>query len=127
MKKFILSFAFFITSFTNFSQHLGSMDREVFNSLNVVERSLLTDCVNYLGLNIDSMDWIQVGDSTYEKVRMDDGINYFYNKKTVIFNSDNTSHVVDNYGKNQLNKPKFLVAIFKYTNDVTRVTLMMYY
>lgn len=127
MKKLILSLAILLTSFVSFSQHLGSMDRDFFNSLSVVEKNLFIECVNYVGVDIDSMDWIQVGDSIYEKVRMDDGINYHYNKKTVIFNSDNTSNVVNNYGKNQLDRPKFLVAIFKYSNGVTRVTLMMYY
>lgn len=127
MKKLTLSLVFLLISIIGHSQYLGPMNKEMFNSLNSVERSLFMECVNQTGLDVDSMEWIQVGDSTYEKVRMDDGFTYFYNKKTIIHNSDSTSKVIDNYGDNHLDSPKFLVAIFKYPNGITRVTLMMYY
>jgi hypothetical protein len=127
MKKLILSLVFLLTSVIGYSQYLGPMNKELFNSLGFSERNLLMECVNHSGLDIDSMEWIQIGDSTYEKVRMDDGFNYYYNKKTIIYNSDSSNWVIDHYGENHLDKPKFLVAIFKYPNGITRVTLMMYY
>jgi hypothetical protein len=127
MKKLILSFALLLSSVVGYSQYLGPMNQGLFNSLGIEERNLLIECVNQTGVALDSMEWIQVGDSTYEKVRMDDGFNYYYNKKTIIYNSDGSNRVMTDYGTHSLDKPKFLVAIFKYSNGVSRVTLMMYY
>jgi len=127
MKKLILSFALLLSSVVGYSQYLGPMNQGLFNSLGIEERTLLIECVNQTGVSLDSMEWIQVGDSTYEKVRMDDGFNYYYNKKTIIYNSDGSNRVMTDYGTHSLDKPKFLVAIFKYSNGVSRVTLMMYY
>lgn len=127
MKKLILSLVFLLSSIVGYSQYLGPMTKELFNTLDITERTSFIECVNQTGVELDSMDWIQVGDSTYEKIRMDDGINYYYNKKTIIYNSDSSNWVIDNVGNHYLDKPKFLVAIFKYPNGISRVTLMMYY
>ena len=127
MKKLILSFALLLSSVVGYSQYIGPMNKELFNTLGIEERNLFIECVNQTGVEVDSMQWIQVGDSTYEKVRMDDGFNYYYNKKTIIYNSDSSNWVIDKIGNNYLDKPKFLVAIFKYPNGISRVTLMMYY
>jgi hypothetical protein len=103
------------------------MNKELFDDLSVEERNLFIKCVKQTNISLDSIEWIQVGDSTYEKVRRDDGVNYYYNKKTIIFNSDNSNKVIDKFGSYRLDKPKFLVAIFKYPNGISRITLMMYY
>jgi hypothetical protein len=127
MKKLILSFALLLSSVVGYSQYIGPMNKELFNTLGFEERNLFIECVNQTGVEMDSMQWIQVGDSTYEKVRMDDGFKYYYNKKTIIYNNDSSNWVIDKIGDNHLDKPKFLVAIFKYPNGISRVTLMMYY
>jgi hypothetical protein len=130
MKKLILSLSFLFLSIVGYSQnraYLGPMNKELFDDLSVEERNLFIKCVKHTNISLDSMEWIQVGDSTYEKVRRDDGFNYYYNKKTIIYNSDNSNKVIDKFGKHNLSKPKFLVAIFKYPNGITRVTLMMFY
>jgi hypothetical protein len=127
MKKYILLFVLILTSIVGYSQYLGPMNKELFNSLDVEERNLFVNCVKQTGVDLNSMEWIQVGDSTYEKVRMDNESNYYYNKKTIIYNSDSFSKVINNFGNHHLDKPKFLVAIFKYPNGISRVTLMMYY
>ncbi len=103
------------------------MNKELYNSLDIEERNLFTNCVKLTGIEFNSMEWIQIGDSTYEKVRMDDGLNYHYNKKTIIFNSDSSNWVINKFGNHHLDKPKFLVAFFKYPNGILRVTLMMFY
>jgi hypothetical protein len=107
--------------------YLGPMNKELFDDLSVEERNLFIKCVKQTNISLDSIEWIQVGDSTYEKVRRDDGVNYYYNKKTIIFNSDNSNKVIDKFGKHNLIRPKFLVGLFKYPNGITRVTLMMFY
>ena len=127
MKKYILSFVILLTSIVGYSQYLGPMNKEIFNSLDIEERNLFTNCVKQTGIEFNSMEWIQVGDSTYKKVRMDDGLNYHYSKKTIIYNSDSSNWVINKFGSHCLDKPKFLVAIFKYPNSISRVTLMMYY
>lgn len=127
MKKLITSIVFLLMSVVGYSQYLGALTKEQFNSLDIVERNLFISCLTQANVDMDSMEWIQVGDSTYEKVRMDDGYHYYYNKKTIIYNSDGSSKVMTDIGSNSLDKPKFLVAIFKYPNGVSRVTLMMYY
>jgi hypothetical protein len=127
MRKYILSFVLLLTSIVGYSQYLGPMNKELFNSLDIEERNLFTNCVKQTGVELNSMEWIQVGDSTYEKVRMDDGLNYHYNKKTIIYNSDSSNWVINKFGSHCLDKPKFLVAIFKYPNGISRITLMMYY
>ena len=127
MKKYILLFVLILTSIVGYSQYLGPMNKELFNSLDVEERNLFVNCVKQTGVELNSMEWIQVGDSTYEKVRMDNESNYYYNKKTIIYNSDSSSKFINNFGNHHLDKPKFLVAIFKYPNGISRVTLMMYY
>jgi hypothetical protein len=127
MKKYILLFVLISTSIVGYSQYLGPMNKELFNSLDVVERNLFINCVKQTGVELNSMEWIQVGDSTYEKIRMDDGYNYFYNKKTIIYNSDSSNWVINKFGNHHLDKPKFLVATFKYPNGISKVTLMMYY
>ena len=127
MKKIILSFSLLLTSIVGYSQYLGPMNKELFNSLDVEERNLFTNCVKQTGVEFNSMEWIQVADSTYEKIRMDDGLNYYYNKKTIIYNSDSSKWIIDKSGNHHLNKPKFLVAMFKYPNGISRVTLMMFY
>lgn len=103
------------------------MNKDLFDTLGTVERDLFIKCVKQTNVSLDSMEWIQVGDSTYEKVRMDDGFNYYYNKKTIIHNSDSSNWVINKSGGYHLNKPKFLVAIFKYPNGISRVTLMMFH
>ena len=127
MKKIISFLIFMILSFNLYSQYLGPMNKELFDTLSTEERDLFVKCVKQTNISLDSMDWIQVGDSTYEKVRMDDGFNYYYNKKTIIYNSDSSNWVIDKSGNHHLNKPKFLVAMFKYPNGISRVTLMMFY
>ena len=127
MKKLILSFALLLISVVGYSQYLGPMNKELFNTLGIEERNLFIECVNQTGVEMDSMEWIQVGDSTYEKIRLDDGFNYYYNKKTIIYNNDSSNWIIDKTGDHHLDKPKFLVAIFKYPNGISRVTLMMYY
>jgi hypothetical protein len=127
MKKIILSFSLLLTSIVGYSQYLGPMNKELFDTLSTEERDLFVKCVKQTNISLDSMDWIQVGDSTYEKVRMDDGFNYYYNKKTIIYNSDSSNWVIDKSGNHHLNKPKFLVAMFKYPNGISRATLMMFY
>lgn len=130
MKKLILSFSLLLVSMVGYSQnraYLGPMNKELFDDLSVEERNLFIKCVKQTNISLDSMEWIQVGDSTYEKVRRDDGVNYYYNKKTIIYNSDNSNKVINKFGKHNLIKPKFLVGIFKYPNGITRVTLMMFY
>ena len=110
-----------------YSQYLGPMNKELFDTLSTEERDLFIKCVKQTNISLDSMDWIQVGDSTYEKIRMDDGFNYYYNKKTIIYNSDNSNWIIDKSGNHLLHNPKFLVAMFKYPNGISRVTLMMFY
>jgi len=127
MKKHILLFALILTSIVGYTQYLGPMNKELFNSLDVEERNLFINCVKQTGVELNSMEWIQVGDSTYEKVRMDDNFNYYYNKKTIIYNSDSSNWVINKLGNYRLDKPKFLVAVFKYPNGISRITLMMYY
>jgi hypothetical protein len=127
MKKYILSFVLILTSIIGYSQYLGPMNKELYNSLDIQERNLFTNCVKQTGIEFNSMEWIQIGDSTYEKVRMDDGLNYHYNKKTIIYNSDSSNWVINKFGNHNLDKPKFLVAFFKYPNGILRVTLMMFY
>lgn len=130
MKKLIFLLLALLLSILGYSQnraYLGPMNKELFDTLSVEERNLFIKCVKQINISLDSMEWIQVGDSTYEKVRRDDGFNYYYNKKTIIFNSDNSNKVIDKFGKHNLIKPKFLVGIFKYPNGITRVTLMMFY
>jgi hypothetical protein len=127
MKKYILSFVLLLTSIVGYSQYLGPMNKELFNSLDIEERNLFTNCVKQTGVELNSMEWIQVGDSTYEKIRMDDGFNYYYNKKTIIYNSDSSNWVINKFGNHHLDKPKFLIARFKYLNGISRITLMMYY
>lgn len=130
MKKLILSFSLLLVSMVGYSQnraYLGPMNKELFDDLSVEERNLFIKCVKQTNISLDSMEWIQVGDSTYEKVRRDDGVNYYYSKKTIIYNSDNSNKVINKVGKHNLIKPKFLVGIFKYPNGITRVTLMMFY
>ena len=130
MKKLILSFSLLLVSMVGYSQnraYLGPMNKELFDDLSVEERNLFIKCVKQTNISLDSIEWIQVGDSTYEKVRRDDGVNYYYNKKTIIFNSDNSNKVIDKFGKHNLIRPKFLVGLFKYPNGITRVTLMMFY
>ena len=127
MKKLILLFSLLLISMVGYSQYLGQMNKEIFNTLGTEERNLFIKCVKQTGVEFNSMEWIQVGDSTYEKIRMDDGFNYYYNKKTIIYNSDSSNWVIDKSGNHHLNKPKFLVAMFKYPNGISRVTLMMFY
>jgi hypothetical protein len=127
MKKYILLFVLILTSIVGYSQYLGPMNKQLFNSLDVEERNLFVNCVKQTGVELNSMEWIQVGDSIYEKIRMDDGYNYFYNKKTIIYNSDSSNWVINKFGNHHLDKPKFLVAVFKYPNGISRITLMMYY
>jgi hypothetical protein len=127
MKKHILSFIVLLISTVAHSQYLGTMSDKLFDSLSVQERDLFIKCVNETGVKLDSMEWVQVGDSTYEKIRMDDGLNYYYNKKTIIYNSDGSNWVISKFGNHKLDKPKFLVAIFKYPNGISRITLMMYH
>jgi hypothetical protein len=129
MKKYILSFVLLLTSIVGYSQYFGPMNKEIFNSLDIEERNLFSNCVKQTGVELDSMEWIQIGvqDSIYEKVRMDNESNYYYNKKTIIYNSDSSSKVINKFGNHHLDKPKFLVTTFKYSNGISRVTLMMYY
>jgi hypothetical protein len=129
MKKLILSFSLLLISMVGYSQYLGPMNKELFDTLSTEERDLFVKCVKQTNISLDSMDWIQVNvkDSIYEKVRRDDGVNYYYNKKTIIYNSDNSNKVIDKFGKHNLIKPKFLIGIFKYPNGIIRVTLMMFY
>ena len=132
MKKLILSFSLLLSSIVGYSQnraYLGPMNKELFNNLSVEERNLFIKCVKQTNISLDSMEWIDANakDSIYEKVRRDDGVNYYYNKKTIIHNSDNSNKVIDKFGKHNLIKPKFLVGIFKYPTGITRVTLMMFY
>jgi hypothetical protein len=129
MKKYILSFILLLTSIIGYSQRFGPMNKKLFDSLDVEERNLFINCVKQTGVELDSMEWIQIDvrDSTYEKVRMDNESNYYYNKKTIIYNSDSSSKVINNFGNHHLDKPKFLVATFKYPNGISKVTLMMYY
>lgn len=63
------------------AQYFGPLDLEKFNGLYAVEQYLFTKSLNQLNLEINAMDWIQSGDSIYENMRMDDGVNYYYNKK----------------------------------------------
>ena len=127
MKKLILLFSLLLISIVGYSQYLGPMNKEIFNTLGTEERNLFIKCVKQTGVEFNSMEWIQVGDSTYEKVRMDDGFKYYYNKKTIIYNSDSSNWILDKFGNHHLQNPKFLVAFFKYPNRISRVTLMMFY
>ena len=103
------------------------MEPELFQTLTVVERDLFDACVKESGIPLDSMIWIQIGDSVYNEVVLDDGHTYHYSKRTIIENSDGEHWVLENKGSFGLEKPHFLVAIFHYSAKLTRVTLMMYY
>jgi hypothetical protein len=132
MKKLIFLLLVLLLSIVGYSQnraYLGPMNKELFDNLSVEERNLFIKCVKQTNISLDSMEWIQVNvkDTIYEKVRRDDGVNYYYNKKTIIYNSDNSNKIIDKFGKHNLVKPKFLVGIFKYPSGITRVTLMMFY
>jgi len=117
---------FILFNFISYSQYLGSMDHELLQSLTKVERELFDKCVKDCGVPLDSMIWIQIGDSVYNHVRMDDGFTYHYSKRTIIHNSNGEHWVLEDKGNHQLDKPHFLVAVFHYSTGITRVTLMMY-
>jgi hypothetical protein len=126
MKKIGIFCLLMISSKTMHAQYFGPMDLENFNRLDTVEQRLFTKCLNQLSLDINAMDWIQIGDSIYENIRMDDGVNYYYNKKTIVSYSDGTFKTIENHGPHSLDKPKFFAVIRK-ENEISKVTLMMYY
>ena len=126
MKVRILS-CLILMNFISRAQYLGPMDPELYQTLTVVERALFDACVKESGIPLDSMIWIQIGDSVYNEVVLDDGHTYHYSKRTIIENSDGEHWVLENKGSFGLEKPHFLVAIFHYSAKLTRVTLMMYY
>lgn len=126
MRYSLITFFIFL-NFISYAQYLGPMDHELLQSLTKVERDLFDKCVKDCGVPLDTMIWIQIGDSVYNHVRLDDGLTYHYSKRTIIQNSDGEHWTIEDIGSFHLEKPQFLVAIFHYSTQITRVTLLMYY
>lgn len=126
MRKIAVFCMLIISSITMRAQYFGPLDLEKFNRLDPVEQYLFTKSLNQLNLEINAMDWIQSGDSIYENMRMDDGVNYYYNKKTTISNNDGTFTTIQNPGPHSLDKPKFFAVIRK-ENEISKETLILYY
>lgn len=113
MKKIGVLCLLIISPKTMHAQYFGPMDLENFNRLDTVEHRLFTKYLNQLSLGINAMDWIQIGDSIYENMRMDDGVNYYYNKNIIVSYSDGTFKTIENHGPQSLDKLKFFAVIRK--------------
>ncbi len=136
MKKLILSFLFILTTSLVMGQNgIGLKNpREAYYVLDSEGKELLQECSRIVGVPIDSM--CGVPDSLYNtfkyvanqynvKVVMvsDHQINYTPNSNTTAFSG--TTVVEDYYGKD-LEKPLFMVFIYK-SKEGMMVTLQMYH
>ncbi len=136
MKKLILSFLFILTTSLVMGQNgIGLKNpREAYYVLDSEGKELLQECSRIVGVPIDSM--CGVPDSLYNTFKYvanqynvkvvvvsDHQINYTPNSNTTAFSG--TTVVEDYYGKD-LEKPLFMVFIYK-SKEGMMVTLQMYH
>ncbi len=137
MKKLILSFLFILTTSLVMGQNYGvglKNPRDAYNVLDSEGKDLLQECSRIVGIPIDSM--CGVPDSLYNTFKYvanqynvkvvvvsDYQINYTPNSNTTAFSG---TTVVEDYHGKDLEKPLFMVFIYK-SKEGMMVTLQMYY
>ncbi len=137
MKKLILSFLFILTTSLVMGQNYGvglKNPRDAYNVLDSEGKDLLQECSRIVGIPIDSM--CGVPDSLYNTFKYvanqynvkvvvvsDYQINYTPNSNTTAFYG---TTVVEDYHGKDLEKPLFMVFIYK-SKEGMMVTLQMYY
>jgi hypothetical protein len=137
MKKLILSFLFILTTSLVIGQNYGvglKNPREAYNVLDSEGKDLLQECSRIVGIPIDSM--CGVPDSLYNTFKYvanqynvkvvvvsNYQINYTPNTNTTLFSG---TTVVEDYHGKDLEKPLFMVFIYKHKEGMM-VTLQMYY
>jgi hypothetical protein len=137
MKKLILSFLFILTTSLVMGQNYGvglKNPREAYNVLDSEGKDLLQECSRIVGIPIDSM--CGVPDSLYNTFKYvanqynvkvvvvsNYQINYTPNTNTTLFSG---TTVVEDYHGKDLEKPLFMVFIYKHKEGMM-VTLQMYY
>lgn len=137
MKKLILSFLFILTTSLVMGQNYGvglKNPRDAYSVLDSEGKDLLQECSRIVGIPIDSM--CGVPDSLYNTFKYvanqynvkvvvvsDYQINYTPNSNTTAFYE---TTVVEDYHGKDLEKPLFMVFIYK-SKEGMMVTLQMYY